>query len=121
MLNVTSQYGPKHTRSIKPPVVPPVNIPGSSRTTNPPGIWEKLIGGFNNPNITYEEFLDSRLTPEEWSKKHNTTGREYNKWKRDLLLKSKKKPGALQRILQNWLTRSTRGAFRKSRRPRKRK
>jgi len=121
MLNVTSQYGPKHTRSIKPPVVFPVAPSGPSRTNSPPGLWEKLVGGFNNPNITYEEFLDSRLTPEEWSQKHNMTGKEYNKWKRDLLLKSRKKPGAIQRILQNWLTRSTRGAFRKSRRPRKRK
>jgi len=77
----------------KTPVQQPVQ-PQMGEGTKDPGWWESFKGGLQNPDLTYEQWEDLRLTPLEWEKKY--PGRKYREWRRTL---PKKQLNWFQRVL----------------------
>ena len=88
--------------STPPPAPPASSVVAPAQKSHKPGMWETFVHGFNNPRMSYKNFLDLYLTPQEWAQKYNKTPREHRKWKKDLLFKNK-----------NWFLRSLTNTLRK--------
>ncbi len=75
-------------------------------STRFPGIMESFWAGLRHGNISFDDWIDLNLSPQEWMQKYDKTIDEWRQWRRGFIrsrnpswLQKALMPGGLRRLL----------------------